>query len=871
MSRFGRASAHRSHWALLPPTILFFSLVGLLVAQTSLASTLSGHVTSGGQPVSGAFVGASGPSGGAGTVADAGGAYSLNLPDGTYRLGSDAPGFKAASTDGVTVSGASSHDLSLTASGTKLTSVPVFGGGVWVAADGTPGVFYISGTAPGELYRTTDYGGTWTQVTVAYDDPASGLSSASSPGPVVTSGFPGEVVVSIGQAPGLSLPTGVYFSTDYGVTWRTVGNPPANPAGTGGQTFYWGHAGSRSVLLLTQGGNTYVADMTAANPSFVQMTAPYAPAGQPIGVGNGADQPWLATVDASGQLSVFPLIAQATAPAAALSLSGFPANPLQVGIGGEGGAGVPPAGVVVASADHVTMTTKAPGAATYPAPAPAAPASCSAGLGLPAGLLPPPGRVTPNTAASYGAAGVGGCWVQDSGGTVTTGGVNGHDSAIDAGYDATDSSAGTDAVVMQVPPFGSRGVPKAAASNGGFPVGVGGQGVDAKPGTDPSSAGIAVDGITAPQVSQTTFGPAGAGQIASATEVGGVASNDGGASFHRAIFDNAASVAWWQGATASWLLFGLNNLDPNGNDVTGFLNWTSATPPVGNGSTGGNVSGSTAAALGGGFVSSIAGVPGQDTAFVDVATGNNFDPNRSGAVHRVSVVPGPSFSNVTPIGAGVINGPGRLVYCPGTGSASSLQDVLLAIGENGPGGGIYRVTGATGPSPIVAKVADLAGTGNYQGLPALRADCASGMVLAASGNAGEGLLESSDGGVTFGAISVPHHDAIRTIALTPGDPSSISVADAGGYVVSTGDGGHTWVVVNDPNTGVNLSSPAGGGLTDLRDTPGRRRLPGGERQFRPRQRPQRRGARRGSARAAPGSSREDSRCHQASRTRRSPR
>lgn len=299
----------RSRPALLVLASMFFVLAGLLVVQTSLASTLSGHVTSVGQPVSGAFVAATGPNGDAGAVSDSGGAFSLTIPDGTYTLAANAPGFAAAIADGVSISGATVHDLSLTASGAKLTKLPIFGGGGNVAADGTPGVFYVAGGNVGNLYRSVDWGGTWTQVNVARDDATNGLSGAASPSFLTTSGVPGEVAVAVGAVPGLALPSGVFYSTNYGVTWHPVANSVSVDPGTA--KAYWGHAGSRSVLVARTALGTAVADMTAPNPSWVQMTTPYAPIGQPIAVGDGGDQPWLATVDASGQLSVYPLLAQA--------------------------------------------------------------------------------------------------------------------------------------------------------------------------------------------------------------------------------------------------------------------------------------------------------------------------------------------------------------------------------------------------------------------------------------------------------------------------------------------------------------------------------------------------------------------------------
>ena len=376
-------------------------------APNAIASTLSGAVTAAGQPVAGVFVAATGPNGQAAALTGScGGAYSLTcgqfsltLPDGTYRLAASAPGYLTTAADGVTVSGASTQNLSVTASGAKLAPVPVFGGGRGIMAPGgSPGVFYDQGAGVGQIYRTVDYGGTWTQVTVARDDPANGLPGSQIPDLLTTSGFPGEVAVNIVGS--------VMFSTDYGVTWRKVGSSPQCGPG-GGCQILWGHAGSISVLMFVEPQPSYavyVADMTAASPSFLQMTAPYGAAGEPIAVGDGSDRPWVATVDSTGLLSVYPLAAQATAPAPTLTLAGFPANPIAVGIGGTEASGTPPAGVVVQSASAVAMTIKDADATTYPAPT-----SAETSCGTAASGVPAPAAVAPDTTGAYGAAAAGGC------------------------------------------------------------------------------------------------------------------------------------------------------------------------------------------------------------------------------------------------------------------------------------------------------------------------------------------------------------------------------------------------------------------------------------------------------------------------------
>jgi hypothetical protein len=813
--------------------VLLPVFLSLALSPPAQASTLSGHLTSATGPVAGAFVSATGANGQAVGVSDVNGAYSLTLPDGTYRLAANAPGYTAAVLPAVAVNTVAARDVTLSASGAPLQPLPVFGGSQWgLAADGTPGVTYLDGGNAGQLFRSTDYGGTWTPVTVSRDDAANGLSEAANPQLVTTSGYPGEVAVGIATGPS-GASSAVYYSTDYGVTWHVVGN--SGQFHGPGMSMMWGHAGARSVLMFVNAGTEWVADMTAASPSFSAMSTPYAPSGQPLAVSDGADQPWLATVDSSGNLSVYPLYAQATAPAAEQTLAGFPANATVMAFGGTSTGSVPPSAVLVGSASAETMSLKTPSAASFPAPDTPAATTCS-GTGS-----APSAHMAPNSGGSYGAAWDNGCWTQDSGGTVTAQAGFDTGAAIDAGYNSTSSAQGSDAVVLLQNPVGSRGLTKVASTQTGGQAGVPNfQGYQpsttAQPGTDPGSGGTSVSGFAAANVFQTTFGPAGAAQVASASDAGGFASGDAGASFQIATYDGPRSVAWWQGAgTNTWLLYGLAPVNAGYNLVTALLNWTPSTTPVG-GTGSGNVTGSAAGdlnAAGDNTIQSIAGVPGQDTAFLDIAAGHNLAQPRAGVLRRVTVSAGPAFSNVTAIGAGTIVKPGPLAYCPaGSTSASSMQDVLLVIGADSTSGAIYRVSGATGANPSVTKTADLTAYGDG---PAISADCASGTVYAASGQFSSDVLKSTDGGASFATLTVSVQGAANSVALTPGDPSSVLLGTNGGFIYSSGDGGQTWVTVNDPSTGQNLSAQAnvGGGLWDLAAPPsagtitGARRAPAG--------------------------------------------
>ena len=138
--------------------------------------------------------------------------------------------------------------------------------------------------------------------------------------------------------------------------------------------------------------------------------------------------------------------------------------------------------------------------------------------------------------------------------------------------------------------------------------------------------------------------------------------------------------------------------------------------------------------------------------------------------------------------------------------------MLMVISEDYYGGGLFRVTDATG-SPVVTEIERFSGTGPGEGLPALRVDCTSGTVWAASGDPGAGLLRSTNGGRTFTPVSVPDvggDRALRAIGVAPGDPARITVGDTAGYLQASQDGGQTWTVVNDPTTDVNLAVPSGG-------------------------------------------------------------
>ncbi len=796
-------------------------MLGVLVlgwgAQPALGATLSGKITSGGGAVAGAFVSATGPNGAAAGVASSDGSFTLSVPDGTYRVAADAPDFTASVAAGVPVTGPTTQDLALVPSGAALRQAPIFGGATTVVADGTPGVFYASGGTVGGLYRTTDYGGTWTQVNVGRDDPANGLTDAQAPLQVVSSGYPGEVAVSTLDGP-------VSFSTDYGATWQQIADSPAIS-----NDLMWGHTGDRSVLLDVgsdaNGNNVMsVADMTSSAPSFIKMTSPYGRlGGNPVWrtVGDGVDRPWLATLDgATGKAQVYPLVASASAPAPVLTVSGFPKDDVGLAFGGKSSPGSPPSVLMAGGNNEFGISVKDPTAQSYPAPAVITSTTCSGWENFGA-------SIAPDSGGRYAAGWALGCFIQDVNGTISYRGGYPLGAVFDAGYNATDTSDGTDAVLMlgpsqQTATNGLPNIAKVATVSGGWPAIPSDPSAVAAPGTVPGSDGQILNGITAATVHQTMYAPDSANEIVAASDAGGAVSTDGGATFHRASFGDAWAVAAWKGASGNWLLFGQNTLGSNSELLAGFLNWTPSASPA----AGGNVAGSSSADLtdpgGTGdsqqYVEAIAGVPGQDTAFLGLAPQPGVGTLGETGVIRVSVNPGPSLSNESRIADGKIIQPGPLAYCPSAGSASSLQDVLLVIdqGRTNPFAprALYRITDATGDNPVVTKILDLPAPGTLAqgvggGLPALKVDCASGTVWAASGAMGAGLLHSTDGGQSFTTVPVDDpsgqgSEMIRAIAITPGNPQSLMVGDANGYIQTSTDGGQTWTLVNDPTTDINL-------------------------------------------------------------------
>ncbi len=792
--------------------VLVVTVVGLTAGLTARLARADadviGTITTSdpaGTPVAGAFVVLTGDGGQKyATVTDATGAYVVTAAEsGTYAQVAQAPGQQVGKATGLLVDATPvTRNLALTASGATFEALGVYGGQIaGIAGDGEPGVFYASTSVIPQVYRTADWGGTWTQVTLAVDDADDGLAGGNSAGGLATSGAAGEVTVFVNGT--------VYASTDFGVTWRAVGPPPGGLPGGPSATLLWGHAGATNVLLLVGASQTFRADMSAATPTFAaQATSYLSDPNDRVTLSTGADGGWVAVVRATGTVEIYDLAENPPATVVS-SVSGMPAPPTFVRLGGAKSAGVPPDALLVyaeSGGDEARMATKSGGTMWTSLSAatslPAGPGGCGQGPGA-------VGAVAPHSTGTDGNATLSQCFVTKSGAGnltfATIAGVNNNTGLVfDAAYDRS-----IDFVILSGD--GNRGLVKSAQEVAGVPAFP--TLADAQPGTDALSGGVSVNGFNVPVIKDQTFGPGGAAQVGVIfSGLGGglaVASDDGGVAFPTVVKKGGTAVAWWQGTSHTWLAFGHGGA---GDLLSAHADWTSAATAL----PGPNVFGTSAAVLGPGgspgafTVSALAGTPGGDTVFVGGATDAD-GASGDGSVYRGALAgsgASVSFGSGTMIagnsvGGSAVTAPVRaLVYCPGAGSDATLQDVLLVAAGDDGGGTVVRITSATGASPTETVVQTGARMND------VRAHCASGRVYVGSGSNAGGpsgaLYASTDGGQTFATVAlagpgVPPNLNVQVVAVSPDDPDQVLIAGNGeGYVLLSTTGGTSWTVVNDP-------------------------------------------------------------------------
>jgi hypothetical protein len=791
-----------------PASVVLACLLCLATATSASAATITVNLS--GSDTAAAIAGtatAVGPSGSAAATAGSSGVATITVPAGTgYKVTAGAIGYAVASQAGV--ASGDTVNLTLTASGTKFTPLPVFGGangGLY--ADGQPGTFYAQSTQIPQLYRTTDWGGTWAPITVAFDDATNGIAGTSNIGQAksaTTSGFPGELAAFVSGT--------VYYSKDFGVSWKAVA---ASPSVLDFPDLQWGHVGSRSILVDTTGGHQYLADMTAGTPTFSQMTTDYtAPAGSVMRVANGGDKPYVAVADTTGTAVIYELTTSLSGGPLVTAAPGFPTAPLAIAFGGLSAPTGPPSGIAVSANTEVGMTVKLQSDGAYPT------AKKNSGLGLAdscasaVGFGGAVGGVTADsgTVRGTGSAQIGRCWLNlSSNTTVLTGAIvsGGGGFAIDTGW-------GTNGTVSFV--GGSRGPVKSTTLSSGVPV-FNEPGATATAGTGAGTGGSSVNGITAPTVEGQVFGPTAPDDQATILHGGfggvGYASSDGGVTVKIASRKGGWAVDWWQGVDHKWLAFGTPG--GSGNVLAVQQDWTSASTAVDPnlGTTTTMIAGSALDANQA-FATAMAGTPGGDTLFVGISDSNGFDSQADGTLRRVTVSAGPAISAPITIGAGTINTAiHSLAYCPTAGSAASMADVLLVatgtLNGNAPvSGALYRVTGATTGSPVVSQIASVP-AGNL--VLDVAATCANGTVFAGTAFNTNDLFKSTDGGVTFTPVTSYGSGYVRAIGINKGSPNEMYIGiGSDGKIMRSIDTGATWTVVNDPATGHNFS---GDGIVDI--------------------------------------------------------
>jgi hypothetical protein len=142
--------------------------------------------------------------------------------------------------------------ISLVSNGRPMEVVNAFGGQTTnVAADGAPCTFYVTTSTSPSLWRSFDCGGTWAPVVLSSDERAEtaandgveGIEKNAVVSDITTSGWPGEVAVTIQGK--------LWFSRDFGTSWNSFDLKAYTQAGSSAPTGttingmlkpFWAHA-----------------------------------------------------------------------------------------------------------------------------------------------------------------------------------------------------------------------------------------------------------------------------------------------------------------------------------------------------------------------------------------------------------------------------------------------------------------------------------------------------------------------------------------------------------------------------------------------------------------------------------------------------
>ncbi|MFZ9696911.1 MAG: hypothetical protein ACO3C5_04670 [Ilumatobacteraceae bacterium] len=780
-------------------------------------------------------------------IADTNGKVTIN-DDSAAGYVVAAPGFGTKVVESAPTAGAS---VKLTASTkSKLSFSNAFGGQVrTLAGDGDSGVFYATSDAQPSVWRTTDYAGSWAPVPTSAEDTeasataAGAMTQSQAAGEIFTSQAKGEVAVQVGNE--------LFFSRTYGSTWTKI----ASYSQVTGQNkkHYWVHggaAGEYSYIFVRTDNALWSAvvpdskDDTTA-PAFANVTSSigrYA-AGDRVAFARGSGgEMFMAAINGSG-VSVSSLNGVASATEIRATAVSFTSGPtmtlattgtglIQMSTLGTASPQVIITHLVDDSTKSVQVSKNNSGTWANNSSLKKAGNNdnnfnavtdisgiCGQNNSTP--LVASIAPVAPSSGALNGfeAVGtIGQCmWAYNStGGNVTVGSAHADGTLIlaemngannntgfvwDSGYDFSTNmvaisgdgqfgvrkSANLDATTGYRPTFGGAGGTTASAYTNS----------QATSGTATTSGGIAVNGMTAPNVTDIAYDPNstdGSRMVLSMTSTGGsrtLLSTDGGTSFSTIGAGGSYAVDWWNGAGDNqYIAAGFAN---NENEFLHVKGFTSATGTgktqmgeelaasaaerdakiqadrkefIFNGAA--NPSGSTlkpsnfvSVSPGGQWLlAGIEGIVGKDMMLVAVnKCSGNVGPtgceSSAGSVALVGVstdatTGSTTLSNVkyfgseaASAGATSVSGNGTytggvkaIQYCP-TGSASKVADTAF-ISVSGKG--LYKI-GSVSTSPSHAAAGTT--TGTYSDV---KIDCDTGVIVAAGAT---GVYLSIDGAEKF--------------------------------------------------------------------------------------------------------------------------
>ncbi len=578
------------------------SLLGIFAApQVASAAQVVIKVTdSGGTNIPRAFIAVVSSDGDAvdSSITDADGNATVENSGGASLLVT-APGFQPK-----TISTVTAQTVSLaTSTKTKLSFSNAFGGQIRrLAADKETGVFYATSDAQPTVWRTTDYAGSWSPVpTSAETDSGAAPSSATE---VFTSGVKGEVAVNTGQS--------ISYSRNYGNTWSQL---PLTGVNGSNQKFYWAHAGTSSYLFVRTDSGLWAAIMPQSDsdpaPSLASATglgsigAASKVAFAPAASGNSI---FMAVSDAASGAVTVATLATAASTVAGITASGSVSTGLSFTVTSSNGdmlmlstlgSSVPKAvvaydiessaGTIKAasssdgstwtatggmvgsnSADSNTLSTVTSignsglnqcgenGTSPVGSIAPAAPAGAITGFTF-AGSIRSCFFLVNNTGSSASLGSSGQSVSNNRVAILPMSGANNNTGfEWDSGVDFTTN-------MVAISGDGQFGIRKSAniADASKYRPSFGGAGgtsgtsyinAQAGAGTTTTSGGIAVNGLVAPNITDTVYSPNstdGSYMVTSMTETGGsrtLLSTDGGKTYSTIGAGGSRAVEWWNGA-----------------------------------------------------------------------------------------------------------------------------------------------------------------------------------------------------------------------------------------------------------------------------------------------------------------------------------